>query len=421
MTAPGVRGDGDPASAWGTVTVAGARAEPTPPPPRLIGMVWGLMLVNTLGFTSLDLIIPFPHQFGQVITMAALALAFGLALVLNPRIRLRPNAYLLLLTLIVIVSVASSLQMESGTGSLLRCMRLILFVCTLWLLTAWWRGDLTFVRHHIKALCLILLTVVAGLIISPGSAFSGPGGRLVGAIWPIPAPQVGMYSAVAIGLCVLLWTTRRLDGRSAVLVTVPAVALLLLSHTRTALLGLVVGLAVAGLSLVLTTVRARRTLLGAVAAGVVGLAVFGQTIEEWLARGQKTEDLANLTGRTKVWDELLAKHRTVSEEAFGVGLTDKSFGGLPIDNAWLTIYNEQGWIGITLVAGFLLTMLVAAMLRPSSPQRACALFIVIYCITVSYTEGGLGDASPYLLALAVAASLLATPVSAAAQSRSVPR
>ena len=396
-------------------------AEPTTTTPRLVGVVWGLLLVNTLGFTTLDLIIPFPRQVGQIITMGALALAFALALVLNPRIRLRPSAYLVLLTLLTVVSVTASVQLQSGVGSLLRCLRLVLFVATLWLLTAWWRGQLTFVRHHIRMLCMILLTVVAGLVISPGSAFSGPGGRLVGAVWPIPAPQVGLYSAIVIGLCVLLWTTRSLDGRSAAAVSVPALALLLLSHTRTALLGLVVALIVAGLGLVMTTPRARRALAGAVGAGLVAFVGFGQVIGDWLARGQEGEDLANLTGRTKVWDLLLAKNRTLGEEALGVGLTDKSFAGLPIDNGWLSIYQEQGWVGITLVAGFLVTMLVTALLRPSSPQRACALFIVVYCITASYTEAGLGDASPYLLTLAVAASLLTDPRSTVAPPRSARR
>lgn len=404
-------------TAAGTREPRVSRVRPATTTPGLVGVVWGLLLVNTLGFTTLDLIIPFPRQFGQVITMAALAVAFALALALNPRIRLRPSAYLVLLTLLVVVSVASSVQLQSGLGSLLRCLRLVLFVATLWLLSTWWRGELTFVRHHIRMLCLILLTVVAGLAISPGSAFSGPGGRLVGAIWPIPAPQVGLYCAIVIGLCVLLWITRSLDGRSAAVVSVPAAVLLLLSHTRTALLGLFVALAVAGLSLVLTTPRARRALAGAVGAGLVAFAAFGPTISDWLARGQDSEDLANLTGRTKVWDRLLAENRSLGEEAFGVGLTDKSFGGLPIDNGWLSIYHEQGWAGITLVTGFLVTMLVVALLRPPSPQRACALFLVVYCITASYTEAGLGDASPYLLTLAVAASLLTNPVSAVAPVR----
>jgi hypothetical protein len=98
------------------------------------------------------------------------------------------------------------------------------------------------------------------------------------------------------------------------------------------------------------------------------------------------------------------------KEAFGVGLTNKSFNGLPIDSSWLSVYHEQGLVGVTLVALFLLTLLIVAALRPPSPERACAVFLIIYCVVSSYTESGLGDASPYLLHLAIAAGLLARPI-----------
>jgi len=34
------------------------------------------------------------------------------------------------------------------------------------------------------------------------------------------------------------------------------------------------------------------------------------------------------------------------------------------------------------------------------------LFLIVYCVIASYTEAGLGDASPYLLNLTIAAVLL---------------
>ncbi|MGH3950609.1 MAG: O-antigen ligase domain-containing protein [Pseudonocardiaceae bacterium] len=376
------------------------------PAPRLVGVAWGLLLVNTLAYTAVDQIIPVPHRVSQLITMGALAIAFALALIVNPRVRLRPSAYLVLLSTLAIVSIASSMRFESGIGSILRCARLTMFVATLWLLSTWWRGDLRFVRYHVRALGAVLLTVLAGLIISPGSAFSGPDGRLVGAIWPIPSTQVGQYGAVAAGLVAMLWLTRNLDGRSTAVVAVPAVGLLFLSHTRTALLGLVLALGLAALSLAYTNTRAWRALLAAAGIGIAGALLFGQAVQVWLRRGQDAEQISNLTGRQKVWDLLLAEERTVGEMAFGVGLTDKSFAGLPIDSSWLTVYHEQGWVGIAIVVAILGGLIVTAALRPPSPQRACALFLIFYCTVASYTEVGLGDASPYLLHLAVAAALL---------------
>ncbi len=383
--------------------VAGLRTDT----PRLVGVAWALLLVNTLGTQGAETVVPIPRPITQMVTMGALLAAFALALVLNPRVRVRPCAYLLLLSLLAVVSIASSMQLESGPGSLFRCFRLGLFVVTLWLLSGWWRGELRFARYHLYALGAVLLTVLAGLIISPGSAFSGPGGRLVGALWPIPAPQVGQYCAVATGLAILLWLTRNIDGRSAAVVAVPAVGLLLLSHTRTALLGLVTALAVAGLSLAFTNARARRALATALGLGTLVAVAFSQLIMAWLRRGQDAEELSNLTGRQKVWDALLAEERSVGEQLLGVGLTDKSFAGLPIDNSWLSIYHEQGWVGIAIVSTILAVLITTAALRPPSPARACAVFLIFYCIAASYTEVGLGDASPYLLHLAVATSLLA--------------
>jgi len=181
---------------------------------------------------------------------------------------------------------------------------------------------------------------------------------------------------------------------------------LMLTHTRTATLGLIVGLLVAFLSLMMTSARARKVFAWTVAVGGVAGIVLAGALQAWFLRGQSADNFSSLTGRAKVWDALLETPRTMSQYIFGVGLTDKSYNGLPIDNSWLAIYHEQGFIGITLVASFLLVLVVVAVLRPPSLARACAIFLITYTISASYTEAGLGDASPYLLHLAVAASLL---------------
>jgi hypothetical protein len=381
-------------------------------PPRMLGVIWMLLLVNVLGFLpSSGTVIPLPKAAGQVITMGALAVAFGLALLINPRIRIRPSAYLVLLAALALVAVASSVVLESGAGSLLRTARLVVFVLTLWLVCRWWRPDLGMARMHLRCIGAVLLVVALGIVITPGPAFSGPDGRLVGALWPIPAPQVGQYCAVAIGLAVLLGMAGRLGRRDVLLVVGPAMAMLLLSHTRTALAGLVAGLVVAVLSLAPTDGRARRVLLGATAVGAVGAFGLGDVILTWLQRGQDAAELTSLTGRQKVWDALLAVDRDLRQQAFGVGLTDKSFRGLPIDNSWLSTYHELGIAGVAITAAVLVVLFGVALLRPPSPARACALFLVVYCAVASYTEVGLGDASAYLLHLAVAAALL-TPAPA---------
>ncbi|MFI1359010.1 O-antigen ligase domain-containing protein [Streptomyces sp. NPDC020898] len=415
----------------GGADMAGTQAGAEPHPagtPRIVGIVWGLLILNTLGSAGAKTIVPLPRSLIQLVTMGALVAAFTLALAVNLRLRIRASSFVLLLTLLLVPSLISSLQLESGLGALFRCTRLALFIGTLWLLSRWWDGGLTFVRHHIRMYFAVLGSVAAGLVISPGAAMPELyGGRLVGALWPLTPPQIGQYAAVIIGLTVLLLLGRRTDRAGAAVVIVPSLVLLALTHTRTATLGLLIGLTLAIGSLILTSAAARRFFTWTVVCAAVAAVGFGSMVQAWFLRGQSQENFTSLTGRAKVWDALLAAPRTTSEQLFGAGLGDKSFGGLPIDNSWLAVYQEQGLTGVTLVVAIFVVLAGVALLRPPSLQRACALFLISYCAIASYTEAGLGDASPYLLHLALAASLLATPAAATPPSapeaprRPVPR
>ncbi|WAU82983.1 O-antigen ligase domain-containing protein [Streptomyces sp. Qhu-G9] len=386
-------------------------AEPRPAgTPKAVGIVWALLGLNTLGSAGAKTIVPLPRSLIQMVTMGALAAAFALALALNPRLRIRAGAFLFLLTLLLVPSVISSANLGVGFGALFRCARLSLFIGTLWLLSQWWDGSLTFVRHHIRMYFAALGTAAAGLLVSPGAALPETyGGRLVGALWPLTPPQIGQYAAVIIGLTVLLVLGRRTTGGSAALVIVPSLVLLALTHTRTATVGLLVGLMLAIGSLVMTSAAARRFFVWTVLVSTVATVGFASAVQAWFLRGQSKEYFTSLTGRAKVWDALLAAPRTTAEQVFGMGLGDKSFGGLPIDNSWLAAYHEQGLIGVTLAAMIIIVPAGVALLRPPSLPRACAIFLISYVAISSYTEAGLGDASPYLLHLALAASLLATP------------
>lgn len=142
-------------------------AEPRPAgTPKAVGIVWGLLILNTLGSAGAKTIVPLPRSLIQMVTMGSLVAAFALALVVNQRVRIRASAYVLLLTLLLVSSVISSASLESGTGALFRCFRLTLFVGTLWLLSRWWDGSLTFVRYHIRAYFAVLGSVALGLVVS---------------------------------------------------------------------------------------------------------------------------------------------------------------------------------------------------------------------------------------------------------------
>ncbi len=390
----------------------------------LVGVAWALLVVNTLGSGGEATIIPIPGGVAQLVTMGSLAVAFALALALNPRLRFRPSALLLLLTLLVVVSLISSATLEAGVGALVRCARFAVFVTTLWLLTPWWDGTLSFVRYHIRVLGAVLLTVLLGLVLAPGLAMAESyDGRLAGVIWWLTPTNVGQFGAVVAGLTIVLWLARCTSTWSVLGIAGPAIVLLLMSYTRTATVGLVVALAVAGASLVLTTTRARRVLAVAVpCAGLLAVG-FGAAFLNWFRRGQGEDALEKLTGRQAVWDALIAADRSPMQKLFGIGLTDKSFNGLPIDSAWLSVYHDQGLVGVTIVAAFLTLLVVAAVVRPPSPSRACAVFLIVYCLVASYTAVGPGFATTYQLHLVVAAALLtrgATTLPVPATSARIP-
>lgn len=369
---------------------------------RRVGIAWGLLVLNTMQYSGL--IVPVPSAAGKGLTQGALSVALLVALSVNRRMVIRPNFFLCLASLLAIEAVVTSLQADH-LGMVFRTFRLIEFVAVLWLLTPWWgRRDLLLVRCHLTSLWVILASVVLGLVLAPGRAMDA--GRLTGALWVIPATQVAHYAAMATGLTVVLWLGHRERGKRVLFAVIVAGGVLLLAHTRTAMIAFVVGLVVAGLSLIATTPRVRKLFAVAGVVAVVTLATLSGYISSWLTRGQNSQQLLDLTGRTEVWSQLLAAPRTKFQELFGLGMSNGSFNGLSIDSNWLSSYQQQGLFGVVVCAAMLLFLFVAAYFRPRGVERAVALFLVAYCLVASVTEVGFTDASPYLLELFLAASLI---------------
>jgi hypothetical protein len=156
--------------------------------------------------------------------------------------------------------------------------------------------------------------------------------------------------------------------------------------------------------------RVRRTSATLSVIAIIAASFFAQLIVGWLSRGQTFEEATQLTGRTQVWSSISGLQRPWLEGIFGSGLSNKSFNGLPIDSNWLAVYLDQGWFGLMVDAALLIILILLAATHQRGVRRALALFLVAYCLVASITETGLGDASPYLLELVVAASLLAAPV-----------
>lgn len=384
---------------------------------RRVAWVWGLLFFDVLTYSSSPTnLIPLPSFVGKLLTEGALVLALGLILTVNKKLLVRPNAFMILFTVLCALSAVMSIRGYFGLGSIVRCARFIVFIAVLWLTTPWWgRRDFMIFHFQRRAILAVVAVVVAGIALSPGRAFGqAGGGRLGGDIWPMPPTQVAHYAAVLVGMTLVMWFAGMANSAWTVAVTTVGLAVLLLTHTRTALVGLLAGLLVAGLSLFLGRRRVRRTLAITAIVATLGALAFAPFVTGWLSRGESAQQLSDLTGRTNVWTELVASPRTEVNTLFGYGLSNDSFNGLAIDSSWLATYQSQGLVGDVIDGALLLTLLVVALRRPSGPGRAAALFLVVYCGIASYTETGLGQPSVYLLDLAVAMSVLMPPLVAEA-------
>lgn len=374
---------------------------------RRVGIIWYLLFFNALGFIGPTLL-PIPKPVAQLFTMGALVLALVLAICLNPRLEIRPNLVLALMSVLAVTATMTSVRGLAGPGAVVRSGRLLCVLAVLWLLTPWWgRRDLLLARCHLRAVIAVSCLVLLGLAVSPGLALSGAGqGRLIGIIWPIPQTQVAEYAALATGMSILLWLSGAMGRRSALLVAAAGIGMLLASQTRTALLALTAGLFIAGLTSFLSQRRFRRAAMASVLLLPLFLVLLGPALFAWFTRDQTAEQLAGLTGRKNVWAQLVNAPRSEFNQWFGFGLSDKSFEGFLIDSTWMAAYQDEGLVGVGVVAAIFVFLLIVPAFRPPGPARALATFLVVFCAVSSYTEVGLGDASNYLLAIVAAASLV---------------
>ncbi len=368
---------------------------------------WAAMFLNVLPYVGIiPALIPFPDAVGRLVSQGALPLALVLALLANPRGLMRPNGYVVLLSGLCLLALMVSLHNPFFVGSTYRALRFAGFVAVLWLLSPFWgRRDLMLLRCHRICLTVVIASVAVGGLVAPGLAFSFQG-RLAGVIWPVFPTQVAHYASVLLGITVVLWMCRVIPGRSAALTVGVTAAVLVATHTRTALLAGAAGLVCATGSLLLARSRARRTWLLGGLLGAAGVVLFASELMSWLLRGQSTDEAVGLTGRTNVWSAVLAHPRSVGQEIFGSGMSNLSFNGLAIDSNWIGTYLDLGLVGVAIEALILVGLLLTALTRPSGPGRAVAILLIVYCIFSSITETGMSGPSPYLLDLAVASASL---------------
>ena len=248
---------------------------------RRVGLVWGLLVLNVVGYTGA--LVHIPGAFGKAITQGSLPVAILVALTINRKIVLRPNVFLCLVFLLAAEAFVTVTQQKFGT--VYRTFRMAEFVVALWLLTPWWgRRDLLLVRCHLKALAVVLGSVLLGVLIAPNQAIGT--GRLIGVLWAVPATQVAHYSAVIFGVTAVLWFCGQLRTRVTVVIVSAAGVILILTHTRTALVAMIAGLLVAGLSLIVAKARVRKLFAAAGAVTAIAIMTLSGFLASWLSRGQ---------------------------------------------------------------------------------------------------------------------------------------
>ncbi len=268
---------------------------------RRVGLVWGLLVLNVVGYTGA--LVHIPGAFGKLLTQGALPVAILVALSINRKIVVRPNVFLCLVFLLATEAFVTVTQQKFGT--VYRTFRLAEFAVALWLLTPWWgRRDLLLVRCHLKALAVVLGSVVLGVFIAPNKAIGTH--RLIGVLWAVPAAQVAHYAAVIFGVTAVLWFCGQLPGRVTLFIVSAAGVILLATRARTALLAMVAALLVAGLSLIVAKARVRKLFAAVGAVTAIAIMTLSGFLASFLARGQGSSQLTDLTGRTAVWGPLLA-------------------------------------------------------------------------------------------------------------------
>ena len=372
---------------------------------RKVQTAWALLFLNVLTWAPKVSVVPVPSTVGKAITQGVLPAALLVALTANRRVVMRPSIFLCLVSLLAIEAILTCLSAQYLRGTTYRTFRLGEFVVTLWLLSPYWgRRDMLIARCHLRTMVVVLGTVLLGLMISPGRAQDG--GRLAGVIWPVPGTQVAHYAAVTLGMVLMLWFCGRVGNRTTLVIAVASAIILILTHTRTALVGGIAGIIVGGLSLIVASRRVSKFFTLAVGTVAVAVLAASTTISSWLARGQNTTQLFGLSGRTNFWGPILAFPRNTFQEIFGFGLSNDTFGGHPIDSNWIDSYYNQGLFGVVVCVLILLFLYVAAGLQARGVERAIALFLTTYCLIASFTEVGFTGASSYLLDITVAASLV---------------
>jgi hypothetical protein len=234
---------------------------------------------------------------------------------------------------------------------------LLVFVAILWLLTPFWgRRDQLLARCHLRAIIVVLATVVVGCHARTGTGRRAQG-RLAGVIWPIPPPQVAHYAAVGAGIALVLWMCNRMRRSQAFAIGGAGILIMLLSHTRTALLALVAGLSLRRAVAPAVRKRVRRAAMAAmIVVPLVAIPMAPAISTGSTATSPPSSSATSRAGRPS---------GTASSPPPGRSSCSGSVPGSPTSPSTAcpstapgsALYQDEGLVGVGLVAGIMVVLL----------------------------------------------------------------
>jgi hypothetical protein len=313
-----------------------------------------------------------------ILTGMACALAF---LVRVPRLRYSwPVKALLGYAL---VTALGALAGADPSSSLQRAVRFIIVIlAVVWITSRLPRAYLgrLFVQLSLAISVIALMGRAVGL--SP----LGQEGRLAGYLPPLPPNVLGILAAAGLLCAAALLARRELTVRMFALVAPVLGVVLLLTQSRTSMVGLLVGLlALAGPRL---TTRGP-LIVGLIAfalvvAGLVQTTTNSRPLTSLLTHNGKTTTTASLGSRTSEWKAVLQLNNTNLKQAVGQGLAAKSVEVnlsstryAPVDGSWPAAYLSAGLVGVLLLASAVIAFVRMAIREHDDLALAIIAFLVV--------------------------------------------
>lgn len=336
--------------------------------------------------------------------IAVIALGATLALAAKTRERVAVGiAPAAVITVALLVSVLGSMLAGNDSSTIVLVGRMFVVMATILLL-------LTAVPWVTSIACLLssmaAVAVVAAVTGLPSLASTG---RLGGGIPEIhPNELAGLVAAPIIGLVVLMLRNGVRVWRLVAVVVLVGIAVA--SGSRTGLLAIVVGIAVAVL---VNGIRDRSVLYLLLGALPLGYAIgsFTDVFGSLATRAGSNDTSTALDSRFDVWRVVLGWGWDEWQKWIGIGLSAKK---IPVDikwrdeqvldSSWASLLAQTGLIGTALVAALIAWCVIGALV--SSRRRWLIAPLLTLVLIRSVTESGLVDSATAFILFFVVASLL---------------